>query len=88
MPVTKSAKKASSRSQKLRVRNKDFKIRMTMNIKKFLKNIEKGDKVTKEDVNKLYKYIDKAQKVGIIKKKTASRKKSRIACALNKQDKK
>ena len=61
---------------------------MNMNIKKYLKKVEKWEKVKQDDVNKLYKYIDKAAKIGLIKKKTAARKKSRVACILNKQDKK
>jgi ribosomal protein S20 len=41
MPITKSAKKAMNRSQKLEKRNRDFKIRMKMAMKKFVKAIEK-----------------------------------------------
>jgi ribosomal protein S20 len=41
MPITKSAKKASQRSLKLRERNSEFKLRMKMAIKKFKKSIEK-----------------------------------------------
>jgi len=46
MPITKSAKKAVSRSQTLAVRNRDFKLRMKIAMKKFIKAIEKGEKVT------------------------------------------
>ena len=69
MPLTKSAKKAVSRSQKLAARNRDFKIRMKMAMKKFIKAIEKGEKVALTDLSMLYKYIDKCLKVGILKKK-------------------
>jgi len=79
MPITKSAKKAASRSIVLQKRNNEFKLRMKMAIKKFLKSITKGEKVEQEDLNKVYKFIDKCQKVGVIKKNTASRKKSRVA---------
>jgi small subunit ribosomal protein S20 len=77
MPITKSAKKAAKRSIVLRKRNHEFKIRMKMAIKKFLKN----EKKSQEELNLIYKYIDKCQKVGIIKKNTAARKKSRMAKA-------
>ena len=79
MPITKSAKKAASRSIVLQKRNNEFKLRMKMAIKKFLKSINKAEKVGQEDLNKVYKFIDKCQKVGVIKKNTASRKKSRVA---------
>ena len=79
MPITKSAKKAVSRSQTLAVRNRDFKLRMKIAMKKFIKAIEKGEKVTWTDLNNIYKYIDKCLKVGILKKRNASRKKSRFA---------
>ena len=79
MPLTKSAKKAVSRSQKLAARNRDFKIRMKMAMKKFIKAIEKGEKVALTDLSMLYKYIDKCLKVGILKPRNASRKKARVA---------
>jgi len=81
MPITKSAKKAANRSYFLQKRNNEFKLRMKMAIKKFLKN----EKKTLEDLTMVYKYIDKCCKVGVIKKNTASRKKSRVAKALAKQ---
>ena len=79
MPIIKSAKKAMKRSQVLNKRNTEFKLRMKMAIKKFLKNIAKEETVTQEELNKIYKYVDKCAKVGVIKKKTAARKKSRVA---------
>ena len=81
MPITKSAKKAVNRSFVFRKRNHEFKVRMKMAIKKFLKNENR----TQEDLNSIYKYIDKCQKVGIIKKNTAARKKSRVAKVLAKK---
>jgi len=41
MPITKSAKKAAKRSLVLQARNKEFKLRMKMEMKKFVKRIEK-----------------------------------------------
>ncbi|AHB41135.1 TPA: 30S ribosomal protein S20 [Patescibacteria group bacterium] len=83
MPVTKSAKKALSRSLKLQQRNYDFKLRMKMAIKKFMKNLTKGVVVAETEVQNLYKYIDKACKVGVLKKQTAARRKSRVAKMFN-----
>ena len=54
-----------------------------MAIKKFLKNVEKGVDVAAEELTMLYKYIDKAAKVGILKKQTAARRKSRVARVFN-----
>ncbi|MCD6402429.1 30S ribosomal protein S20 [bacterium] len=83
MPVTKSAKKALRQSQKRRIRNLKRKIK----IKEVLKKIERflAEKKIKEAKNLLpqaYKLLDKAAKVGLIKKNTAARKKSRIAKAV------
>ena len=79
MPIIKSAKKAMKRSIVLNKRNTEFKLRMKMAIKKFLRNVTKGETVTQEDLNKIYKYVDKCAKVGVLKKKTAARKKARVA---------
>ena len=45
MPITKSAKKAAKRSLVFQKRNNEFKLRMKMAIKKFLKSISKAEKV-------------------------------------------
>ena len=79
MPITKSAKKAMNRSQKLEKRNKDFKLRMKMAMKKFVKSIEKGEKVELAELSTIYKRVDKCLKVGILKSRNASRKKARMA---------
>ena len=50
-----------------------------MAIKKFIKATIKGEPTTKEELTLIYKYVDKCAKVGVIKKKTAARKKSRVA---------
>lgn len=85
MPIIKSAKKAlrsSSRKKSVNDRNKK-------NTKESLKKIEKllKDK-NKEEAQKnlpiFYSAVDKAAKKGIIKKNTASRKKSRVAKMINK----
>ncbi|MDD2537276.1 MAG: 30S ribosomal protein S20 [Candidatus Absconditabacteria bacterium] len=79
MPITKSAKKAMNRSQKLEARNKDFKIKMKMAMKKFTKSIEKGESVTLEQLSHIFKRIDKCLKVGILKPRNAARKKARMS---------
>lgn len=79
MPITKSAKKAIRTSS----RRKAFNDRRTKAMKDAIKKIEKLSKTDKQEAEKLlpatYKAIDKAQKRNIIKKNTASRKKSRLA---------
>ena len=51
------------RSIVLRQRNNEFKLRMKMGIKKFIKSINKGDAVTNEDLSNVYKGIDKCAKI-------------------------
>ena len=83
MPITKSAKKAAKRSLKLRDRNSEFKLRMKMAMKKFKKSIEKWETDSPDELNNIYKFIDKCVKVGVIKKKNWARKKSNMAKLLN-----
>ncbi len=87
MPITHSAKKAAKRSVKLQVRNNAFKNRMKVSIKKASKVLNKWEEFAKEDLSKIYKYVDKCAKVWVIKKKTAARKKSRISKLFNKANK-
>ncbi len=83
MPITKSAKKALRQSLKRKARN----LRQMKKLKAVLKKIRllAAEKKT-EDAKKLmpliYKSLDKAAKTGLIKKNTASRKKSRITKSL------
>lgn len=95
MPITKSAKKALRQSKKRRVRN----IKRQNAFKDIIKDIRKlvledekaapeGElRQRREEALKLlpraYKAIDKAVKVGIIKKNNASRKKSRLTKLVN-----
>ena len=85
MPITKSARKALRKSIKRKARNLIYKIK----IKKFLKETrnlvsEKKIEEAKKLLPQVYKALDKAAKVGVIKKNTASRKKSRINKLINK----
>jgi len=80
MPITKSAKKALRGSLVKKARND----RNKKNIKESVKKIEKLLKEKKNDEAKkmlpsAYSIIDKAAKRGVIKKNTASRKKSKLS---------
>ncbi len=82
MPIIKSAKKALRQSFKRRKMN----IKKTEAFKGAIKAVnafkgsaaEKGEEA-KAVLAKAYKALDKAAKTGVIKKKTAARKKSRLA---------
>jgi len=84
MPITKSAKKALRQSLKRRARNITFKNKIK-NLIKEVKSLvsQKKPEEAKKILPKVYKALDKAAKVGIIKKNTAARKKSRLAKAIN-----
>jgi small subunit ribosomal protein S20 len=80
MPITTSAKKALRGSMVKKAMNDRNKKNIKETIKKFEKLIK--DKKNDEAVKllpTLYSVIDKAAKRGVIKKNTASRKKSRIS---------
>ncbi len=89
MPIIKSAKKALRSSLQKRVYN----VRVQSNMRDILKNIAKHIESGKLDeaqklLSDAYQVIDKAAKRGVIKKNTASRKKSRLAIAIAKVAKK
>lgn len=80
MPITKSAKKALRSSSRKKSQNLYYKKRMKellKEIKNYVsnKNVEKA----KSLIPSYYKIVDKAAKENVIKKNTASRKKSSIA---------
>ena len=80
MPITESAKKALRQSKKRRVQNlqkqNDYKIA----IKKVAKLTKEGKKAEAiKAIPDAYKAVDKAAKVGVIKKNKASRLKSKVA---------
>jgi small subunit ribosomal protein S20 len=82
MPIIKSAKKRLKQNEKLRVLNLGYKRRMKKVIKDIRELIAGGKKNdAKKLIPQAYKIIDKASKRGIIKKNTASRKKSRLTKA-------
>jgi len=85
MPITKSAKKALRGSLVKKAAND----RNKKNVKESFKKIEKLIKEKKKDEAKkvlpeFYSSIAKAAKRGVIKKNTASRKKSRVTKMINK----
>lgn len=85
MPVTKSAKKALRQSRKKRL----FNLRRSRKMKALVKEVrdlikDKNKEEALKILPKAYQAIDKAAKRGVIKKNTASRKKSRLAKAISK----
>lgn len=82
MAITKSAKKAHRASLKkhvFNVRRKRALTEATKTVKKFTLT---DTKEAEKSLAAAYKAIDKAAKTGVIKKNTASRKKSRLAKAI------
>ncbi|MCD5397192.1 MAG: 30S ribosomal protein S20 [Candidatus Pacebacteria bacterium] len=85
MPITKSAKKALRQNKTRRVRNLQKKKKIKLLFKKVVDlSKQKKEKQAQEILPQYYKALDKAVKTGLIKKNTASRKKSRLTKAINK----
>lgn len=76
MPITKSAKKALRASKRKRV----FNIARKEALKGAIKQVRSSKNA--DALSKAYQAIDKAVKRGLIKKNTASRKKSRLSAFL------
>lgn len=86
MPITKSAKKALRQNIKRKARNLVYKKKIKDLIKKVRGLVsEKKNEEAKKLLPQVYKILDKAAKVGVIKKNTASRKKARITKLINKK---
>ncbi len=80
MPISKSAKKALRQNIKRRKRNLWYKKRIKSLIKEFHSLIHANKKEeAKKLLPNIFKIIDKSAKVGVLKKRTAARKKSKIA---------
>ncbi len=89
MPVIKSAKKSLRQNKKRKIRNLSYKNKMKSLIKKVRGLVkENKTKEAKKLLPQVYKILDKAAKVGVIKKNTASRKKARTTKLINKEAKK
>lgn len=80
MPITKGAKKANRAASRKKVFN-DRRKRAMKDVVKNIKDltIKKDKDGAQSMLSSAYKTIDKAAKRGIIKKNTASRKKSRLS---------
>ena len=84
MPIIKSAIKRMKQSEIRRQRNRKVKSKLKSAIKQFALSLEGNEK---EEAQRCYatatKVIDKAAAKGVLHKKTAARKKSRLARKLN-----
>ena len=83
MPNIKSAEKRLRQSIKRRDRNRMTKAAMRTEIKKAEKGIADGDSAAAAAVKAACKSLDTTAQKGVIHKKTASRKKSRLMKKLN-----
>ncbi len=85
MPITTSAKKALRGSQKKRgfnIKKKELLGKAVKQVKKLV--AEKKYKEAENMMSQVQKIFDKSVKTGLIKKNTASRKKSRIHAMIKK----
>ncbi len=85
MPIKNAAKKALRQNIKHKERNSAYENK----IKNLIKEVrilatQKKNKEAKNLLPQIFKALDKAAKVGVIKKNNASRKKSRIAKLISK----
>ena len=83
MPNKKSAEKELRKNIKRKAANKTFADKLKATVKANIKKINAGDKSVIEKIPLTIKAIDKAAKKGVIKKNTASRKKSRLMKRIN-----
>ncbi len=80
MPIIKSAKKALRQNIRRRKTNLKRKTELKSVIKEYKKIVGAGDKEkAKENLSQVYKKLDKAAKVNLIKKNKAARLKSRLS---------
>lgn len=85
MPNIEGAKKALRSSKRKAVFNNRRKVAMKKAVKEFNELVKEKKFIEAEKkISDVYKTIDKANKRGVIKKNTASRKKSRLTSFLNK----
>ncbi|MDR4507248.1 MAG: 30S ribosomal protein S20 [Candidatus Brocadiaceae bacterium] len=85
MASTKSAKKRIRQDTKRTVKNKSQKTALRTQVKKFLKVEQEGKvEIADETLRLTVKKIDKGVAKGLLHKKTANRRKSRLAKKLNK----
>ncbi|HOH60596.1 MAG TPA: 30S ribosomal protein S20 [Candidatus Cloacimonadota bacterium] len=84
MPQHKSPLKRMGTDKKRAARNNYVK-RTIKTLTKTMQSAENGENRT-EMLSKLYSQLDKAAKKGVIHKRTASRRKARLAAFVNKQE--
>lgn len=85
MPVKKAAKKANSRSIKLREVNAQQKTAMKKAVKELKKAVVAGANDVKELAVKAQSLVAKSQKKNIVHRNTAARRQSQIAKMANKK---
>ncbi|GJQ22928.1 30S ribosomal protein S20 [Candidatus Brocadia sapporoensis] len=84
MPTMKSAKKRLRQNIKLNLRNRSHRSALKTQIKDFLGIVKAGTvQAAEEKLRLTMKKLDKAAAKGILHKKTASRRKSRLTLKLN-----
>ena len=85
MPITRAAKKSLRQSLTRRAQNLVYRNKLKDLVKEIrLLASQKKAKEAKNILGQVYQALDKAAKVGVIKKNTASRKKSRLTKLINK----
>jgi len=85
MAITKSAKKAIRQNKRRKAYNLTYKNKLKETLKKAKSLVaNKKPAEAQKMLSEVYEILDKTAKVGIIKKREASRKKSRIAKLVNK----
>jgi len=88
MPITKGAKKVVRASEKKRVYNLRRKRKVISAVKEVKKLVTAGDtKAAQAKLSEAYKALDKAAKMGTIKKGNASRQKSRLSATIKRAQK-
>lgn len=84
MANTKSALKRIKQSKARRLRNRQVKSKVKHSIRNFLNSLEEGNEETaRQNLISAGKAIDKAASKGVLHKRTAARKKSRLAKKFN-----
>jgi small subunit ribosomal protein S20 len=87
MAITKSAKKAIRQTETRRERNIVYKNKIKVLVKKANALVlEKKNNDAKKILPEIYAALDKAAKVGVIKKNNASRRKSRLTKLIDKKN--
>ena len=84
MPTRKSGAKELRKNKARQLHNLDIKTSVKKSIKSFMAALEQKDKTeAKNKLNQVYKKLDKAAKVKLLKPNTVSRRKSRLSKLLN-----